>query len=183
MTESKNNAIIGLVGAVVFAVCAIIVPFLKLTGLGFITQTEAGVTADMFWDKMVSSTGGISVGVEYGDVVDLWAAFGSPSNIEIIWTIIPLWGFAFIGLGLLGAVLVAIPALQKFGDMEASGFGTIGLILGLVASVVEILLFAIVGLLEENLDGGIENFGWIVIILSVVGWVGLFIGNMYGSKD
>ena len=184
MADNNTNSIIGLIGAVVYAICAIIVPFLKLEGFGFLTKTEAGVTADFFWDEY--SSGGI--GIAYDTMVDVWklgAALGGEEPFEIIWTIIPLWGLVFLGLGLLGAVLVAIPPLMKLGNMDPieAPLGLIGLIAGLVATGVEEILFIIAGLMEPNLEGGLENLGFLVLIFLIVGWAALIIGYYFPTRE
>ncbi|MFX0173271.1 MAG: hypothetical protein ACFE9L_15350 [Candidatus Hodarchaeota archaeon] len=184
MAGKKTNSIIGLIGVVVFGVFAIIVPLLKLTGFGFLYLNDARGIADFFWDTLESSSYGISnPTTKYADLIDLWIRHESPSNIEIVWILISLWGLIFIGFGLFGTLLVAIPPLQRLGGMEPLKIGRFGLIFGLVASIVEVLLFTIAGLFERNIEGGIENLGWIAIILSFIGWIGLIIGYMYGSRD
>ena len=180
-SDDKSDGIIGLIGAIVFAALAIVVPFLKLEGFGFITDSALGITMDFMWDGLQMAAGGVTATTAYTDLVDSWDLMGTPSNIEIVWTIIPLWGFVFIGLGLIGALLVLIPAIQKMTGSDPMGIAFYGFLAGFIATFVEVLLFVIVGLMEENLDGGIENFGWITIGLIVVGWVALFFGYKKAS--
>ncbi|PWI48186.1 hypothetical protein CEE45_07710 [Candidatus Heimdallarchaeota archaeon B3_Heim] len=182
MTESKTNAFIGLIGAVVFGVLAIIVPFLKMTGFGFITETgtvpviNVDYTADIFWDGGTTKLTGVpAVDVAFSDFVD--------SSIQIIWDIAGLWMFVFIGLGLIGFLLVAIPPVQKLAGMEPMNLGFFGLIAGLVATVVHYLLIVLGALLDEAFEGGIENLNLIMLVLMIVGWVALIVGYIYGSKD
>ncbi len=180
MAESKNDAIIGLIGALAFAVCALVVPILKMTGFGFITDSESAMgitlTMDLFWDGAgLKMTGVPGTSMDFAD-------FASP-NMQIIWDIAALWMFVFIAVGFIGFLLVALPPVQKLAGMEPLGFGTIGLLLGLVATVVHYLLIVLGALLDDNFTGGIENLNIITLVLMVVGWAGLFIGNMFGSRD
>lgn len=189
MAENNTNSLIGLIGAVVFAICAIIVPFLKLAGFGFITETEGGVTSDMFWDEIATSGGIIDFNLPYDEYLDglkLAADMGfGDEPFEIIWQIIPLWGLVFLGLGLLGAVLVAIPPLMNLGNMDPieAPLAKIGLVAGLVATVVEEVLFIIAGLMEPNLEGGLENLGLLALVFLIVGWAALILGYYFQAKE
>jgi hypothetical protein len=180
MAESKTDAIIGLIGALAFGICAIVVPFLKMTGFGFITDSESAlgitITMDIFWDGAGIKMTGVPV------QTSSFSDFVSP-NMQIIWDIAALWMFVFIGIGLLGFLLVLIPPVQKLAGMEPAGLGTIGLLLGLVATVVHYLLIVLGALLDEAFTGGVENLNIIVLVLMVVGWAGLFVGKIFGSRD
>jgi len=182
MSVNKRNSIIGFIGAVVYAICAIIVPFLKLEGFGFLTRTEGGVTRDFFWDEFMAETP-----LGYDTLLDNWKSRGEP--LEILWTIIQLWGLVFLGLGLIGAVLVVIPPLMQLGNMDPikAPLAKIGLIAGLVGTVVEEILFILGGLLEPSLQFHDIPYGsWIglpVLIFLIVGWAALIVGYYFPTRE
>ncbi len=102
---------------------------------------------------------------------------------EIIWTIIPLWGLVFLGLGLLGTLLVAIPALQKMTDSEPMSVAFYGFLAGFIGSLVEFALFLVAGLLDGDLmGGGIEDVNFILLGMFVVAWIALFFGYKKASS-
>ncbi|MHA1940514.1 MAG: hypothetical protein ACW97P_02170, partial [Candidatus Hodarchaeales archaeon] len=170
MADDSTDGIIGIIGAAVFAVLAVVVPFLKLEGFGFITKSEGGLTSDFFWDEV--SAGPLAMGYDlYLDLLKLAGGFTGQQPTEIVWTIIPLWGFAFLGLGFLGAILVLVPALQKMMGSEPMGVAFYGFLAGLVGTLVEFALFLVAGLLDGDLmGGGIEDVNFILLGMFVVGW-------------
>jgi hypothetical protein len=197
-SESKANGIIAIVGAAVFAILTLVVPFLKLKGFGFITDSEAGVTSDFFWDKLSTDLGsGVRFETSFETLLNYWELRGTPSEIEILWTITSLWGFVFLGLGIIGSLLVVIQGILKFKDSEGSTLGLLGFIAGFVATAVEYVLFIVTTLLEENLksglenlniilvmslEGGFENLNLILVIFFIIGWIALFIGYFFTRK-
>ena len=149
-------------------------------GRAFFIKCEKVI--DFFWDEV--SAGGIGIGYDiYLDLLKLTGAFLGQEPTEILWTLIPLWGFVFLGVGLLGAVLVAIPAFQLMSGSDPMNTGFIGLIAGLVATVVEFALFAIVGILDTDLMGGGGDINFVLLGLFVVSWVALIIGYIFVKKE
>jgi hypothetical protein len=179
--DEKSDGIIGLIGGLVFAILAVVIPFLKLEGFGFLTKTELGITSDFFWDEVTAGPIGMAYDMYY-DILEIAGGLLGQQPTEILWTIIPLWGFAFLGLGTLGAILVIIPALQKMMGSEPMNVAFYGFLAGFIGTFVEYALFLIVGLLDGDLmGGGLENVNLILIGMFVVGWIGLFFGYKKAS--
>ncbi|MHA2174729.1 MAG: hypothetical protein ACXAB2_10115 [Candidatus Hodarchaeales archaeon] len=173
MADDSTDGLIGLIGSVVFAVCAIVVPFLKMTGLGFITAKETiltvTITQDIFWDgAQIDMTGIPAVSIDFADFID--------SSVQIIWDIAGLWMYVFLVLGLIGFLLVALPSAQKLVGMEPMNVGFLGFLAGLVATLVHYLLIVGGAFLDEAFTGGIEDVNLIVLGLMIVAWIALFIG-------
>ena len=182
MADNNVNNIIGIIGTAVFAVLAIIVPFLKILG-GFMQKSITfiiDISYDWHWDVFTTSTAGVSVDVAYADLP-------GGSDFEFIWGILPIWGLAWLGLGLIGAILVLVPPLMKLGNMEPPGapLGLIGLLAGLIATVVEYGLFLILFLLEDwDATFGITpDLNIILLGCFVIGWVGLIVGYYFPTRE
>ena len=184
-SENNTNAVIGIIGAGVFFFLTVIVSFLKVLG-GFLSwNVTEGLfigTFDFYWDKMTVTVLFISVGIGYDDFESL-ESLGIESNLEIIWTILPLWGLVFLGLGFLGAVLVVIPPLMKLGNAQPieAPLGLIGLIAGLVATGVEYGLFLLLWLLEDWGEQA-PNINIILLGSFIIGWIALIIGYYFSTK-
>jgi len=167
---------------VLFAFLTVIVSFLKVLG-GFLswsgTEELLTGTIDFYWDEMTVTVFPISIGIGYDDCLNI----GTESNLEIIWRILPLWGLVFLGLGLIGAVLVAIPPLMKLGNSQPieTPLAKIGLVTGLIATVVEFSLFLILWLFEDWGEPA-PNINIILLGCFIIGWIALIIGYYFPTK-
>ena len=181
-SDSKSDGIIGLIGAVIFAVLAVVIPFIKLEGFGFLTKKELSITMDFFWDEV--KRGPIKLSYDmYLDILELKGAIEGQKPTEILWTIIPLWGFAFLGLGILAAILVIVPALQKMSGSEPIGVAFYGFLAGFIGTFIEFTLFLVAGLIDGDLmGGGLDNVNFILLGMFVVSWVALFFGYKKASS-
>lgn len=152
----------------------------------------------LFWDKFSTHFGGgTQLETSFETLLNYWEGRGTPSEIEILWTITSLWGFVFLGVGIIGSLLVVIQGILKFKDLEGSTLGFLGFIAGFVATAVEYVLFTAITFLEENLkngienrnsilvmsmEGGIANLNLILVIFFIIGWIALFIGYFFTRK-
>ncbi|MFX0211102.1 MAG: hypothetical protein ACFFDT_34300 [Candidatus Hodarchaeota archaeon] len=132
------------------------------------------------WDVVkvtISGGGGTSYGAyKIGD--------DPTTNLDIFWSLIPLWGFIWLGIGLLGAVFVLVPPLMKLVNMEPinAPLSLIGLIAGLIATIVEYNLFLLLFLLEDWKTFSTE-LNFILQSCFIIGWVALIIGSYFPTKD
>ncbi|MFX1424692.1 MAG: hypothetical protein ACFFB2_20415 [Promethearchaeota archaeon] len=183
-SEDQKNAVISIVGTVLFAVLTILLPLLKVLG-GFLTYSESTeilsqtvkTSVDYYWDKVTGSILGISLDYTYNQYVDQ-----GELSAEIIWQIIPLWGLIWLILGIIGVVLVILPAFQKLLDQEPIRVGKIGLGAGLIATVGEYGLFIIAWVLEDW-ETTTPNINIILLACFVIGWIGLIIGYIFAMKE
>ena len=185
--DSNRNDITGIIGVGVFFFLTILVPFLKIGGgflWGDIGVDEFSLSIDLFWDKM----NGIFMTIPfetnyYGFSNPIYTSLGVEVNILSIWLLIPLWSSIWLGLGILGTVLVLIPPLMKIGKHKPIKIplGLIGLIFGLVATVVEYGLFFLLWIIEDwgELSPHINIF---VLSCFIIGWISLVNGYRYPRK-
>jgi hypothetical protein len=184
-SDDMTNGIVGLVGSLVFAVLTILVPLVKVFG-GFLTYSETveffeqeiTTKIDYYWDVVEGTLGGLSIEFNYPDYVDQ-----SDLSAEFIWQIIPLWGLLWIILGLLGTVLVAIPAVQKLSGQEPSKIWNFGVIIGLIGTMVEYGIFIAAWLLEDWAGETQPEINLILLGCFVIGWIAIIIGAMFIRKE
>jgi len=182
-SENQKNAIISIVGTFIFAVLTILLPLLKVFG-GFLTYSASAdflgqqITSkfDYFWDQVTGSLMGLSINFTYDEYVQQ-----GDLSAEFIWQIIPIWGLIWIILGLIGAVLVLLPAFQKFQGQKPIEVAKIGLVIGLIATIVEYGLF-IVALILEEWETTTPNINIILLGCFVIGWIGLIVGYVFTAK-
>ncbi|MHA1228848.1 MAG: hypothetical protein ACTSPV_19155 [Candidatus Hodarchaeales archaeon] len=182
--ENQKNAIISIVGTVIFSVLTILVPLLKVLG-GFLIYSETSelfgqqitTKVDYFWDQITGSVMGLSLNLTYDQLVQQ-----GDSAVELIWQIIPIWGLIWIVLGVIGAILVGITAFQKLQGQKQIGVAKIGLVIGLVATLGEYGLFFL-ALALEKWDSTTPNINIILLGCFVIGWVGLILGYVYATKN
>lgn len=189
--DSKRNDIKGIIGVGIFFFLTIIIPFLKIGGgflwgaidLSEIPSIEMLLSYDLYWDKMTGSF--LTVPFETH-----WDTFLNPlyTSLELeelmfVWLLIPFWGPFWLMLGTLGAVLVLIPPLMKIGKKEPIKIplGLIGLLIGLIATMVEYGLFILLFILEDwmLLSPHINLF---ILGCFIFGWISLVNGYRYPRK-
>ncbi|MFX1283559.1 MAG: hypothetical protein ACFFB5_07885 [Promethearchaeota archaeon] len=181
---NNTNDFIGIIGAVLFAVLTIFIPFFRIIG-GFLQNSVSVGTmtmkVDYHWNVIITSMNGYTDAISYAEM-----GTGS-SDIAIIWGLIPLWGYLWFGLGIIGAVLVTIPPLMRLLDVQPiiTPVRPIGLIVGFIATLVELGLFFLIWLLE---DWGISEMGqpdlnFILVGCFFLGWVALIIAYSFPEKQ
>ncbi len=176
---SNKKATNALLGVGVFVFLTILIPFFKLGG-GFLTYSSydelsgSTGTIDFFWDEMSVSVSFIEVGFSYSDFS---STFGFASNVQFVWDLLPIWGFLFLILGILGAVLVAITPLQQLGGSQPSesSYGRNGLIVALIGTGVEYSLFLILWAFEDW--GTRPDLNLIILGCFILGWIALSWGH------
>ena len=96
--------------------------------------------------------------------------------------IAPLLLTLIIILGILGTILVFIPSLQKSLNKNPIKTWKIGLILGLIGTIIEYGLFIVIWLLE---DWRVEpaNINFVLFGCFVIGWLALIIGTFFVNKE
>lgn len=119
---------------------------------------------------MTGSLLGLTINFTYDEYVQQ-----GDLSAEIIWRIVPLWGLIWLILGFIGAVLMVLPAFQKLQGQKPIKVAKIGLIIGLVATVVEYGLFIVAWVLEEW-ETTTPNINIILLGCFIIGWIGLIIG-------
>ena len=185
--ESKHqkNAIICIVGTVIFAILTILFPLLKVFG-GFLTFSDnilgSTILMDFYWDQ-------ISVLNYRRKIINYTYLEYSQyeSSPELIWRIIHLWGPIFIILGIIGAGLVVLPAFQKLQGHKTADVAKVGLIIGLVATGVEFGLFLILWIFSTN-TGMLNNatnltINFFLLGCFVIGWIALIVGSVFAPKN
>ncbi|MFX0152831.1 MAG: hypothetical protein ACFFAJ_18765 [Candidatus Hodarchaeota archaeon] len=126
---------------------------------------------------MTRSVLGISIDFTYDQYVEQ-----GELSAELIWQIIPLWGLVWLVLGIVGAVLLLLPAFQKLQGQKPIRVGKIGLAIGLIATVGEYGLFIIAWVLEDW-ETTTPNINIILLACFVIGWIGLIIGYIFAKKE
>lgn len=187
MQEDKfKTGIGGIIGSLIFVVSTVLMPLGRIFG-GFLTYSKTTQTSEgtitnsinYYWDIIKVSHPEVSVPdlnyLDYIDQVDLTA--------EIIWRLIPLWGLLWIILGIIGAVLVVIPAVQKILGQEPSKIWKIGVIVGLIGTMIEYGLFIAAIFLEDWEEGATLSINIFLLGFFLVGWIAIIIGGMFIGDD
>ncbi|MFX0051141.1 MAG: hypothetical protein ACFE8U_07585, partial [Candidatus Hermodarchaeota archaeon] len=104
---------------------------------------------DFYWDAFRYGWLGLIDADSYPELVTSLKEANRILTMEVIWQIIPLWGFVWILLSFLGAILVIIPAVQKLFGQKPTKIWIIGLVIGLIGTIIEYGLFIILWLLED----------------------------------
>ncbi len=189
----------------IFVILTILFPLFRVLG-GFLTFSDFSElfgSRDMvfYWDQVFSI--GFRGQIHNSNYLEVSEWY---SSTALIWQMIHLWGPIWIILGLIGAVLVVLPAFQKIlgqksvevavipvfqkllGQKEVEG-AKIGLILGLVTTGVEFGLFILAWFFSKGSRPFIHkifiNFHLNFNLLGcfVIGWVGLIIGYVFTTKE
>jgi ABC-type branched-subunit amino acid transport system ATPase component len=185
--DNNRNSINGMIGVVIFFLLTILVPFLQIGGgflWGPIGVADISLSIDLYWNEMT----GIIMGLPFDDhyrafTNPIYASIGVEEGIHLIWLIIPLWSSIWLGLGILGAVLVLIPPLMKIGKKEPIKIplGLIGLIIGLIATMVQYGLFFLLWLVEDWGDIS-PHLNIFILGCFIFGWISLVNGYRYPRK-
>jgi parallel beta-helix repeat protein len=186
-TINLKNALISIIGAVIFTVFTVLLPFFKVLG-GFLTYSYGtgifGLREQVFyWDQVASISTRVR-GIFNYSYNYLEFSKDQPTT-ALIWQIIYFWGPIWVILGLIGAVLMVLPVFQKKLKQKPVNVAKIGLILGLVATGVEFGLFFLAWVFSNNtrryaLDNARNlHINFFLLDCFVIGWLGLIVGYMF----
>jgi hypothetical protein len=186
--ENPKNTLISIVGTFIFAVLTILFPLFRVFG-GFLTYSDfnelfGSVERVFYWDQV------ISIGYRGQIYNNNYVEFSrfEPST-ALIWQIIHLWGLIWILFGLIGAVLVMLPAFQVLQEQKPVNVAKIGFVLGLVATGVEFGLFILAWVFSNSTRGfSLSNarnlyINFLLLDCFVIGWIGILVGYVFTTKE
>ncbi len=183
-SDTRKNAVISIVGAVIFAISTVLLPLSKGLG-GFLTSSQRKEFLlsknDYYWDQ-------ISRIVYYWDPVTdsfelLSINFRYDRSTEFIWRLISLWGLFWVIGGFIGVVLVIIPAFQAHSGQKPMKVAKSGVIIGIFVTLVEYGLFIIAGASLYVEEWETIQINIILLVCFVIGWIALIVGYSYTMKE
>jgi hypothetical protein len=188
-SDDVRNGLVSIVCSLVFVVLTVLVPFLRVIG-GFLKYSttipyqgqDELWTMDFHWNNVIWGWLGLFNEYTYPDWLELKVQRDEALSLEVIWQIIPFWGFVWIALGVLGAVLVVIPAVQKIFGQQSSKIWIIGIVLGFIGTIVEYGLFIVLWLLEDWKEPSGPEINLLLLGCFIIGWVAFIIGAFFVRK-
>ena len=177
-----------------FFFSTVIVPHSGWLG-GFLVASEINeyktiTKYDFLWNRIKISRLGESLSQSY----DIWIKDITNPKIELVWKIIPVWGIFWLIMGICAAILVVIPPVLYLTNnpQKKLPFPKIGLIFGLVGTMIEFILFFLL-LLFENQNAFLTleqpgqplDIGVNLILLGffIIGWISLIAGSVIANKE
>ncbi len=173
--EEQKNTIIGIMGSIFFVFLTILVPLFRIFG-GFLTYSSSSISGEWYWNE-VSISGMISREMSYPEYV------AQNDELSGLWLTIGDWGLFWIVLGFFGAFCIILPSIRKFPEKPIIGVivPTIGLITGLLATVVEFGLFFLV-LNEEDWGATTPDLNLVLLACFILGWIVFIISYYFSLK-
>lgn len=185
--DRNENDIAGIIRIGVFFLLTILIPFLKIGGgflWGEISTTDFSLSIDLFWDRMTGLSNSVPFNSDYRAFNNpVFDSIGVEEGFSFVWLIIPLWGPIWLTLGILGTGLLLISPTMNIRNKEPIKFplGKIGLIIGLIGTVVQYSLFLLVLILEDWGEFA-PHINLLILSCFIIGWISLINGYRYTRK-